>query len=126
MSAVIDGDRPRRRRAPKAIESMGIEVDFGELKGRVSEHEKRMDRTDAAYSKQFELINARFGSIDGKLDTLILQTAKEEGAQEHEKNAEESQISFWAKWSGFAIVAGTVADILQPVFGWVKHIITGH
>jgi hypothetical protein len=133
MSATQTGDTPKRRRAPKVIESMGVERDIGRIEGALKAHEDRMDRTDAAHAEQFKAFNARFDGVesrlskqDEKLDTLILRTAKEDGASEHEKNAEESQISFWAKWSGFAIVVGTVAAVLQPAIGWLRRIIVGH
>lgn len=132
MSATVDGDKPKRRRAPRVEETMGVERDIGRIEGALKAHEDRMDRTDEAHAEQFKAFNTRFDGVekrlekqDGKLDTIIFRTAREDGVSEHEKSAEESSISFWAKWSGFAIVVGTVAAILQPAVTWVKHLVTG-
>lgn len=149
MSATQTGDKPKRRRVPKVID-MGVERDIavaeeiGTIKGALKHHEDRMDRSERATQDRFTSLEnevrahaansaLEFKGQNAKLDILILRSAKEDGAQENEKQAEEhekqaegSQVSFWAKWSGFAIVVGTVAGILQPAVSWLRHIVTGH
>lgn len=117
MSATQTGDRPRRvRRKPTTEASDDMGPSHGE---RLATLEANYTNLTSAMSdvKKISTDNSK------KLDDIILRFAKEDGAQESEKSAEESQISFWAKWSGFAIVAGTVAAILQPAISWAKHII---
>jgi hypothetical protein len=142
MSATQGVDLPKRIRAPKVsrmnvARDIAVAEEIGTIKGALKHHEDRMDRNDHTTQERFTSLenevrthaanSAReFKDQNAKLDILILRSAKEDGAQEREKQAEESQISFWAKWSGFAIVVGTVAAVLQPAVGWLRHIVTGH
>jgi hypothetical protein len=135
-----NGHTRRQRAKPQAaeaIEDMGVERDLGRLDGAVKALEDRADRNETATQGRFQSLELKleaqsiniareFKEQNTKLDTLILRTAKEDGAQESESSAQESRLSFWTKWSGFAIVVGTVVAVLQPSFDWLKHVIMGH
>jgi hypothetical protein len=115
MSQTISGDLPaKRRRAPKVTEGMGIEIEFGVLKGVVGEHEKRMDRSELAHAEQFKTINARFDGIkqhldgqDAKLDILVAKSNREAG----ESGMRRRVLSFGGWFLG--IVAVIVAALIE-------------
>lgn len=76
MSATVDGDKPKRKRAPRAIPKMSVERDIavaeeiGTIKGALKHHEDRMDRSDAA-------TQLRLSSLETEIRSHAANSAKE-------------------------------------------------
>jgi hypothetical protein len=118
MSAALDGDKPKRKRAPKAMNGAGEKVNgMGEYDGEI-----------ASLQTEVASLKETVGKLDLKVDKILTWVDEEIGARKARAEMEERQANNRANtaqgvtltWTKLGVLVGAVGALATVVTIFVR------